>query len=192
VLGSPRLLAALFSSDALQAHRNTDAVEVAPGVLVSARVIEHQPVTQKKYEDVRAGIEQQLRAAEAARLAQKAGEAKLETLRQGGNAGLEWGPPKTVSRQSAQGVPAGALRPLLSADPDKLPAFAGAARGDEGFMLYRVDKVLEPEARTEAQRGAERARQAQLAGARQMEASVASLRAQADIEIRTANLEKKP
>jgi hypothetical protein len=95
-------------------------------------------------------------------------------------------------RQSAQGVPAGALRPLLSADPDKLPAFAGAARGDEGFMLYRVDKVLEPEARTEAQRGAERARQAQLAGARQMEAYVASLRAQADIEIRTANLEKKP
>jgi hypothetical protein len=59
-------------------------------------------------------------------------------------------------------------------------------------MLYRVDKVLEPEARAEAQRSAERARAAQLAGVRQMEAYVASLRTQADIEIHAANLEKKP
>jgi peptidyl-prolyl cis-trans isomerase D len=192
VLASPKLRAALFSDDALKARRNTDAVEVSPGVLVAARVIEHAPSTQKKYEDVRAEIEKRLRAEEAARLAQRAGEAKLEALRKGGEAGLAWGPPKAVSRRSPQGVPAGALRPLLAAAPSALPAFAGAARGTEGYMLSRVDKVLEPEPRPEAQRSADRARAAQLAGARQMEAYVASLRAQADVEIHAANLEKKP
>jgi peptidyl-prolyl cis-trans isomerase D len=192
VLASPKLRAALFSDDALKARRNTDAVEVAPGVLVAARVIEHAPSAQKKYEDVRAEIEKRLRSEEAARLAQRSGEAKLEALRKGGEAGLAWGPPKAVSRRSPQGVPAGALRPLLAAAPAGLPAFAGAARGTEGFMLYRVDKVLEPEPRPEAQRSADRARAAQLAGARQMEAYVASLRAQADVEIHAANLEKKP
>jgi peptidyl-prolyl cis-trans isomerase D len=192
VLASPRLRAALFSEDAVKGRRNTDAVEVSPGVLVSARVVEHLPAAQKKFEEVRAEVEKKLRAEEAARLAQKSGEAKLEILRKGGDAGLAWSPPKAVSRRSAQGVPAGALRPLLGADPARLPAFAGAARGTDGYMLYRVDKVLEPEPRPEAQRSAERARAAQFAGARQMEAYVASLRAQADIEIHAANLEKKP
>lgn len=192
VLASPRLLRALFTDDAVKAKRNTDAIEVSPGVLVSARVLEHRASSQRKFEEVRADIERRLRAEEAARLARESGEAKLEALRKGGDAGLAWGPPKAVSRRSAQGVPAGALRPLLAADPDKLPAYAGAARGTEGYMLYRVDKVLEAEARPEAQRNAERARALQLAGARQMEAFVASLRAQADIEIHAGNLDKRP
>jgi len=192
VLASPKLLRALFSDDAVKAKRNTDAVEVSPGVLVSARVLEHKASSQRKFEDVRADIERRLRAEEAARLAREAGEAKLAALRKGGDAGLTWGAPKAVSRRSAQGVPAGALRPLLAADSGKLPAFAGAPRGTEGYMLYRVDKVLEAEARPDAQRDAERARAQQLAGARQMEAFVASLRAQADVQIRAASLDRRP
>jgi peptidyl-prolyl cis-trans isomerase D len=192
VLGHPKLLAALFSEDALKARRNTDAVEVSPGVLVAARVVEHVPPAQRKYEEVRAGIEARLRADEAARLARQAGEAKLQALRKGEDAGLAWSAPKAVSRRSPQGVPAGALRPLLAAEPSSLPAYAGAARGTEGYVLYRVDKVLEPEPRPEAQRSAERARAAQLAGARQMDAYIASLRASADVEIHAANFEKKP
>ncbi len=39
VLASPKLLGALFAADALKARRNTDAIEVAPSVLVAARVI---------------------------------------------------------------------------------------------------------------------------------------------------------
>lgn len=192
VLGHPRMLAALFSDDAVKARRNTDAVEVAPNVLVAARVLEHQPETQRKLEEVRAQIEQRLRAEEAARLAREAGEDKLATLRKGGDAGLSWSAPKAVSRRSPQGVPSGALRAIMSAEPAKLPAYAGAARGGEGYMLYRVSRVLEPEPRPEAQRDAERQRAEQLAGARQLEAFVSSLRERADIEIHSANLEKRP
>ena len=192
VLASPRLQGALFAADAVKARRNTDAIEVAPNVLAAARVIEHQPESQKKLEEVRADIERRLRAEEAARLAQQAGEAKLAELRKGADAGLGWSAPKPVSRRSPQGVPAGALRQILAADPGKLPAYVGAARGTEGYMLYRVTKLLEPEPKTEAQWTAERARAAQLAGARQLDAFVASLRERADIEIRQGSLEKKP
>jgi peptidyl-prolyl cis-trans isomerase D len=192
VLGNAKLLGALFADEAVKARRNTDAVEVAPNVLVAARVIEHQPEAQKKLEEVRAEIERRLRAEQASRLAQQAGEAKLAELRKGGDAGLTWSAPKGVSRRSPQGVPAGALRRILSADAGKLPAYFGAARGAEGYMLYRVAKLLEPEPKTDAQKAAERARAEQFAGARQLEAYVGSLRAQADIEVRAANLEKKP
>jgi peptidyl-prolyl cis-trans isomerase D len=192
VLASPKLQGALFADDAVKARRNTDAIEVAPNVLVAARVVEHQPESQKKLEDVRADIERRLRAQEAARLAQQAGEARLAELRKGTGAGPGWGVPKAVSRRSPQGVPAGALRQILAADPAKLPAYVGAARGTEGYMLYRVAKLLEPEPKTEAQKAAERARAAQLAGARQLDAYVASLRARADIEMRQGSLEKKP
>jgi peptidyl-prolyl cis-trans isomerase D len=192
VLASPKLQGALFAEDAVKERRNTDAIEVAPNVLVAARVIEHHPESQKKLEDVRAEIERRLRAEEAARLAQQAGEAQLAVLRKDGGAGLSWSAPKAVSRRSPQGVPAGALRQILAADPGKLPAFVGAARGTEGYMLYRVTKLLEPEPKTEAQKAAERARAAQLAGARELDAYVASLRERADIEIRQGNLEKKP
>jgi peptidyl-prolyl cis-trans isomerase D len=192
VLAHPKMLAALFSDDALRARRNTDAIEVAPNVLVAARVLEHQPETQKALEAVRAQIEQQLRAEEAARLARLAGEDKLAALRKGGDAGLAWGAPKAVSRRSPQGVPSAALRAIMAADPGKLPAYAGAARGAEGYMLYRVNKALEPEPRPEAQRSAEYERIAQLAGARELEAYVASLRGRADVEIHGASLEKRP
>jgi peptidyl-prolyl cis-trans isomerase D len=192
VLGNAKLLGALFSDDAIKAKRNTDAVEVAPNVLVAARVVEHQPQVQKPFAEVRTDIEQRLREQEAARLARKAGEEKLAELRKGGAANLAWGAPKAVSRRSPQGVPAGALHRILAADAGKLPAYFGAARGAEGYMLYRVVRPLEPEAKTDAQKAAERARAAQLAGARQFEAYVDSLRAQAEIELRTANLEKKP
>ena len=192
VLGNAKLVAALFSKDSLEAHRNTDAVEVAPNVLVSARVVEHQPAVQKKFEEVRGEIEQRLRAQEAAALARKAGESKLAALAKGGDAGLAWGAAKSVSRRSPQGIPAGALRKIMGADPAHLPAYAGAERGDEGYMLYRVARVLPAEPQPEAQRSAERARAAQQAGSRQLEAYIESLRAQADIDVHAANLERKP
>ncbi len=191
LLGNAKLLGALFATDSVKARRNTDAVEVAPNVLVAARVIEHQPASQKKFEEVKGDIEQALRRAEAARLAQKDGEAKLEALRKGSEAGVKWEATKAVSRRSPQGVPSTALRQILAADATKLPAYVGAVRGDEGYMLYRVGRLLEPEAKPDAQKTADLARAAQQAGADQLEGYVASLRARASVVVNKANLEKK-
>jgi peptidyl-prolyl cis-trans isomerase D len=186
-LDNPKLLAALFSSDAIEKKRNTDAVEVAPGALVSARVIEHQPPAQRKFEDVKAEITEKLRRREAVELARKDGEAKLAELRKGGDAGLKWGAAKSVSRREPQGLAAEALTPIVSADVSKLPAYVGLTQ-EAGYVIYRISKVSDvaPPAggQTEARAG-------QVYGAAQYEAYLASLRERADISVTPGALEKK-
>ena len=190
-LAHPKLLAALFSPDATKQHRNTDAIEVAPGVLVAARVAEYQPEAQRPYEEVKAEVARALARREAAALAKKEGESKLAALAKGGDAGLAWSAAKPVSRQDAQGLSQGALRKVMSADVAKLPAYTGLERGEEGYVIYRIGRVIPAPAHSAAQIAEARARYDQQAGAQQLDAYVLSLRARAKVEVRPANLEQK-
>jgi peptidyl-prolyl cis-trans isomerase D len=190
-LANPKLLAALFSPDSTRQRRNTDAVEVSPGVLVAARVAEYQPEKQRPLEEVKADVEKALARREAAALARKEGEEKLAALAKGGDAGLSWAAAKTVSRRDPQGLSQAALRKILSADVAKLPAYVGSAQGEEGYAIYRIAKVL-PAEKLEAPKAAEaQARFDRQAGSAQLDAYVAGLRAKAKIDIKPANLEAK-
>ncbi len=188
-LDNPKLLAALFSPDSIRDKRNTDAIEVAPNTLVAARVIEHQPAAQRKFEEVKGEIAEGLRRRAAADLAHKNGEAKLAELRKGGDAGLKWGPVRTVSRRDAQGLPAEVLRRVVSADVSKLPAYVGIPFPEGGYLLLRISKVIDAGEQLPDPQSA--ARIASLFGGSQYEAYVEALRSRADIEINPANLEKK-
>jgi peptidyl-prolyl cis-trans isomerase D len=190
-LAHPKLLAALFSQDSTGQRRNTDAVEVSPGVLVAARVAEHQAEAQRPYDEVKADVARKLARREAAALAKKAGEAKLAALAKDGDAGLAWGAAKTVSRQDAQNVPRPALRKIMTANVAKLPAYAGAERGEDGYAIYRIVKVIPAEAKAAPQLAESQARYDQQAGSEQLDAYVASLRARAKVEVHPANLEQK-
>ena len=190
-LAHPKLLAALFSPDATKQRRNTDAIEVAPGVLVAARVAEHQPEAQRPYEEVKAEVARALARREAAALAKKEGESKLAALAKGGDAGLSWAAAKSVSRQDTQGLPQAALRKVMSADVTKLPAYAGVERGEEGYAIYRIARVIPAPAHTTAQIAEARSRYDQQAGSEQLDAYILSLRARAKVEVRPANLEQK-
>jgi len=190
-LANPKLLAALFSQDSTKQRRNTDAVEVSPGVLVAARVAEYQPEKQQPYEEVKAGVEKRFARREAAALARKDGEEKLAALAKGGDAGLSWGTVKTVSRQDPQGLSQAALHKVLSADAAKPPAYAGSERGEDGYSIYRIVRVL-PAEKLEGPKAAEaQARFDRQAGSAQLDAYVASLRAKAKIDVKPANLEAK-
>src|SRR5438046_513244 len=81
-----------------------------------------QPAAQRSFEQVSGEIADLLRRREAAALAEKDGAAKLEQLRKGGDAGVKWSAPRTVSRRDAQGLPAEVLRRIVAADVSKLPA----------------------------------------------------------------------
>jgi peptidyl-prolyl cis-trans isomerase D len=188
-LDHPKLLAALFSSDAIQNKRNTDAIEVAPNTLVAARVLEHQPATQRSYEEMKGEIAEMLRQREASALALKEGTAKLEQLRKGGDAGFRWSAPRLVSRRDAQGLSANVLRQVIAADATKLPAYVGVPLPDAGYVLVRISKVVEEPVKDSDPQVVGRA--ASLYGNAQYEAFVESLRSRADIEIRPSALEKK-
>ena len=190
VFANAKLLGALFSPDSIKTRRNTDAVEFAPGVLVAARMLEHRPAAQRKFEEVRGEIESLLRRREAAKLARSDGEARLARLQKGEDAGVKWGPVRSVSRRNPGGLDAQTLRSVLAVDPAKLPAYTGTMKGDEGYVLYRVLKVVEPAPEAQAAKAAAE-RQARAAGAQQYEAYLASLRSRAKISVNTASLDKK-
>ncbi|HVJ24067.1 MAG TPA: SurA N-terminal domain-containing protein [Burkholderiales bacterium] len=188
-LDNPKLLAALFSSDAIQNKRNTDAIEVAPNTLVAARVLEHQPAVQRGYDEMKGEIAEMLRQREASALALKEGVAKLEQLRKGGDAGVKWSAPRLVSRREAQGLSANVLRQVIAADATKLPAYVGVPLPDAGYVLVRISKVVEEPVKESDPQVVSRA--AGLYGNAQYEAFVESLRGRADIEVRATALEKK-
>jgi peptidyl-prolyl cis-trans isomerase D len=192
VLQNPKLLAALFSQDAIANKRNTDAVEVAPSTVVAARVIEHQPAAQRKFEEVKIEIAEILRRREAAKLAEQEGKARLEQLKKGETPSVTWSAPKLVSRRAAQGMPAEVVRQVVAADVSKLPTYVGMSIGETGYVILRISKVVEGEAAADKQAEKQtEARAANLVGVAQFEAYVASLKGRADIKINSANLEKK-
>ena len=133
-LAHPKLLAALFSPDSTKQRRNTDAVEVAPGVLVAARVLEYQPEALRPFAEVKADVERRLARREAAALARKDGEAKLAELAQGRRRRAVMGAPQRRYRgRSRRACPQAALRKVMAADAAKLPAYAGIERGEDGL-----------------------------------------------------------
>jgi peptidyl-prolyl cis-trans isomerase D len=188
-LDNPKLMAALFSSDAIQNKRNTEAVEVAPNTLVAARVIEHQPAAQRKFEEVKGEITELLRKREAFKLAEKEGIATLEKLKKGENVQVAWSAPKMVSRRDVQGLPADVARRVVAADVSKLPAYLGMPVEEAGYLLMRISKVVEGKPAGDEKQY--EARTASMLGVADYEAYVASLKGKADITVNAANLEKK-
>ena len=138
---NPKLAAALFSDDGLKNKRNSEAVEVAPGALVSARVLEHKPAALQSLDVVKGDIEKRLVRDEAFKLATKDGEDKLSRLAKGEVVALNWSPARNVSRTAAQGMPADSLRAVFKADTGKLPAYTGVAVPGNGYALYRISAV---------------------------------------------------
>jgi peptidyl-prolyl cis-trans isomerase D len=138
---NPKLAAALFSDDGLKNKRNSEAVEVAPGALVSARVLEHKPAAVQSLDVVKGDIEKRLVRDEAFKLATKDGEDKLSRLAKGEVVALNWSPARNVSRTAAQGMPADSLRAVFKADTGKLPAYTGVAVPGNGYALYRISSV---------------------------------------------------
>lgn len=189
-LNNPRLLTAIFSDEVLKDRRNTEAVEVASGTLVAARVIESKPASTQPFEELRAGLEKRLALLEAARLAAEEGRRQLEELRQGKPVKAAWSAPRLVSRDDKE-LPEPVLRQAFRADVSKLPVYAGVDSPRGAFVLLRVTRVQE-DANIPPERAKALAEQLRmLQGQEALVAYVASLRQKAGVKINKEALEKK-
>ncbi|MDP1611425.1 MAG: SurA N-terminal domain-containing protein [Sulfuritalea sp.] len=187
-----KLVAALFSDDGLKNKRNTEAVEIAPGTLVSARVLEHKPAALQPLEAVKSDIEKRLTREEAASLAIKDGEQKLARLEKGEAADLKWSPARSVSRTAAPGLPADSVRAVFKADAAKLPAHTGVAFPGKGYALYRISAVKAGEAGKDDPRTRALAQQyARFVAEEEFAAWMSTLKEKHPVEINQAALETK-
>jgi peptidyl-prolyl cis-trans isomerase D len=142
-LNHPALLQALFSDASLQKNRNTEAVEVAPNTLVSARVIKHHPATTLPFADVKDTVKRNLTQEKAAEMAKAQGEQRVAALKNSTD-----GLPNAIvlSRDKSQKQLPQVVDAVLKADPAKLPFVTGVDLGAQGYAVVRVTKVLPPEA----------------------------------------------
>ncbi|RLJ65363.1 SurA N-terminal domain-containing protein [Sulfurisoma sediminicola] len=136
-----KLMAAVFADDAVKNKRNTEAIEVAPNTLVSARVIEHKPAQQPALEAVQPIIEKILMRQEAAKLAAKDGADKLARLQKGESVNLSWGASRGITRAHAPEVAPDAVAEVFKTDVAKMPAYAGTQIPGGSYALYRIAAV---------------------------------------------------
>ena len=188
---NPKLLAALFSDDAIKNKRNTEAVEVAPNTLVAARVVESKPAAKMPFDQVRTAIEAQLSQQEMRKLAAKDGEAKLANLLKGDAGSLSWGDSRRISRIGAEKMSRSAIDAIFKAPTTSLPAYAGAVGVDGGYVLYRISKVVPFSGAEDQRTKALNEQYTQLVAAEEFAAWLGQLREKAKVDINTKALEAK-
>ena len=195
-LDNPKLLQALFSDDAIGKRRNTEAIETAPNTLVSARVLKHYPAAVRPLAEVRDDVRKQWVQTQAAEMARKEGEAKLQTWRAKPE-DAQLGAALVVARDQTQSQAQTLIDAVLGVDPTKLPVIVGVDLGADGYAVARVNKIVPREAQPEAQAARTRQQFAQLWGQAEIQAYLSALKKQFKVELlakpaKSASANEKP
>ncbi|MDP3715984.1 MAG: peptidylprolyl isomerase, partial [Burkholderiales bacterium] len=191
MLGNQRLLQAVFSEDVLKNGRNTEAIEVAPGVLVGARVAEHKPTSVQPFDQISGALVKKLTLQQASQLAAQEGRARLETLRQGKDAQVAWTAPQLVGRNDPKGLSGEVMRQAFRTDTAKLPSYSGTEIPGGGYALVRVSKLQEVEEGAKDKQNAIAQTLRQVAAQAELAAYLDSLKKKTEIKLRQEAIERK-
>lgn len=139
---SDKLMTLVFTNEVLKDKRNTEAVEVSNNTLVSARVVEYKASAPRSFDEVKGGIADLLKIEKATKLAIDKGAASLASLKSSKEVpGLDWISPVVVDRKNAQGLTDLTMSNVFKVDTKKLPAYAGIADSQKGYLLIKVTAV---------------------------------------------------
>ena len=138
-LASPKLLAAVFATDAVKNKHNTEAVESGPNQLVAAHVVEYAPQHTRPLAEVHDLVVAAVRSAQAAANARKDGEARVADAKK--DPALALPQAATVSRlDRTNAIPRPVVEAVLQADLSKGPTVVGVALPDGSYAAIRVLK----------------------------------------------------
>lgn len=148
VLANPKFLNAIFSTDAIEKKRNTEAFETASKQLVSGRITQYTAARTLPLAEVKDRVRERLTAVMSFELAKKEGIAKLAAWK-AAPASATLPAAVTVSRNQTQNLPAQVVEAALKADASKLPDFVGVEVSGRAYYVAKISKVLPPEASEE-------------------------------------------
>ena len=186
VLASEKFLSTLFIQDTIEKKRNTEAVEIAVNQLAAGHVVTYQPARVLPLAEVRQQVRDRLVAAKAAELAKDAGTGSLAKWKKDA-AATSLAAPVTVSRDSAQNVPAPILVAALRADATALPTWVGVDLGPTGYAVVRVNKVVSRNEAAQASARQDREQYAQWWTAAEAQAYYLTLKERLKAEILVQN-----
>lgn len=141
-LANAKFLSTVFAADSLDKKRNTEAVEVGPNQLASARVTQYTAAKTAPFAEVKDKAMALLVQSRSEDLAKAEGAKKLAEFKSSTD-GSKLPPAVVVSRDKPENLSGKILDAVLSADPAKLPATVGVDLGAQGYAVVRVNKVLQ-------------------------------------------------
>jgi peptidyl-prolyl cis-trans isomerase D len=138
-LSSKPFLDALFAESSLRNKHNLQAIQIAPNVWASGRVLSYSAAQMQPFAEVQTQAKQMLIDEKAADLARQAGEQALKSPTT-----LKFGAPITLSQaQPTPDVPPAVVAKAFGMRAEKLPTAAGVNLGAQGYAVVQVVKVIE-------------------------------------------------
>jgi hypothetical protein len=145
-LNNQKVIQALFGDDALKNKRNIEAVQIAPGVFVSARVTQLLPAEVLPYSAVASEVKRQVTVRSAEKLASATAAERFIAAEKNPSSATGFAAPMWVSRNKPANLVGPALDAVMAVDPNKLPAVISIVNAGSGTTLYRIDQVRQPPA----------------------------------------------
>ena len=138
---NPKALAAIFSADAIERKHNTQAIEIGPNLLLSARVVQHAPGRALTPDEVGAQLSRDWLQEKTTELAQQKGR---ETLKQWQEqpATATFKPAITITRDKPGDIPPDIIAAAFKAPADTLPAMVGVDLKAQGYAIVKVNKIM--------------------------------------------------
>jgi peptidyl-prolyl cis-trans isomerase D len=140
-LSNAHILSSLFDAANRAKGRNTEATEVGPNKLVSARIVKYSPAARLPFEQVQAELKAKWVQVESLKLAQADAMKKSEAWKadKGGDK-LPLAMP--MSRRTMFNQPPQVLDAVMRAPEKALPSIFTVDLGAEGVAVVKVNKVL--------------------------------------------------
>lgn len=176
------LMSALYSKESIKDHRNTEAIEVTPNNLISARVVDYKAQSTKPFADVRKNIEDYLKFESAKKMVASEGEAALKSLTDASSK-IQWQPATLVDRKNTKGLSDAVVNHAYKMPTDKLPSYSGFIDGNNGYVIVKVNKVSFPNDSNEENKQAFASDYTEALSAEYLSAYLKGLKAKASVSV---------
>ena len=143
-LANPKVVQALYGDEARNNKRNIEAVQISPGVFVSARVVTLHPAQVLPFAQVSSEVKRQVTQRAAEKLAIEAANEKLASLEKDPKNASGFASPVWISRNKPGNLLGPSLDQVMTVSPDKLPALVSVSNPGVGMTIYRIDQVRQP------------------------------------------------
>ena len=137
------LMNALYSKESIKDRRNTEAIEVTPNNLISARVVDYKAQSTKPFAEVKKSIEDYLKFEAAKKLVATEGEAALKSVADASRK-IDWQATVLVDRKNTKGLSQAVTNHAYKMPTDKLPSYSGFVDSNNGYVIVKVSKVAFP------------------------------------------------
>ena len=176
------LMSALYAKESIKDHRNTEAIEVTPNNLISARVVDYKAQSTKPFADVRKNIEDYLKFESAKKMVASEGEAALKSLTDASSK-IQWQPATLVDRKNTKGLSDAVVNHAYKMPTDKLPSYSGFIDGNNGYVIVKVNKVSFPNDSNEENKQAFASDYSEALSAEYLSAYLKGLKAKASVSV---------